>query len=140
MLPDINLSEAIKNWQAENQKTELKNLISTLLPKRLVQTILNHTDYDKPVNQLNEKEIKKTAEIFHQWCIIPTGTEGYEKAEVTKGGIDTNELSSKTFESKKVNGLYFIGEVIDVTGWLGGYNFQWAWASWILCRAVRLDN
>lgn len=129
LLPDINLYEAIKKWQDEKSKTELRTLISTLLPKRLVQIILHQSNYDKPVNQLNEKEIKNIEALFHQWRIVPSGTEGYEKAEVTKGGIDTNELSSKTFESKKVNGLYFIGEVVDVTGWLGGYNFQWAWAS-----------
>ena len=68
-------------------------------------------------------------EAFHQWKILPSGTEGFDKAEVTLGGIDTNELSSRTMESKKVKGLYFIGEVVDVTGWLGGYNFQWAWSS-----------
>jgi predicted flavoprotein YhiN len=67
--------------------------------------------------------------MFHHWQIQPGGTEGYGKAEVTRGGIDTRELSSKTFESRKVSGLYFIGEVLDVTGWLGGFNFQWAWAS-----------
>ncbi|MBL8016027.1 MAG: NAD(P)/FAD-dependent oxidoreductase, partial [Ignavibacteria bacterium] len=66
---------------------------------------------------------------LHGWKLVPKGTEGFGKAEVTKGGIDTNELSSKTMEAKKVSGLYFIGEVVDVTGWLGGYNFQWAWAS-----------
>ena len=80
-------------------------------------------------NSSDEKEIEFISDKIHNWELIPTGTEGFGKAEVTKGGVDTNELSSKTMESKKVTGLYFIGEVVDVTGWLGGYNFQWAWAS-----------
>lgn len=73
--------------------------------------------------------MKNISDKIHNWELQPSGTEGYEKAEVTAGGIDTRELSSKTMESKKVSGLYFIGEVVDVTGWLGGYNFQWAWSS-----------
>ena len=85
--------------------------------------------HNKPVNQYNEKEINEVAEIFHKWSIRPSGTEGYKAAEVTKGGVDTDDLSSKTFEAGNVKGLYFIGEVVDVTGWLGGFNFQWAWAS-----------
>ena len=104
-------------------------LLGSILPKRVAQRFLELTGYDKPVNQYNEKEIERICAIFQKWKFIPAGTEGYEKAEVTKGGVETNELSSKTFESKKVQGLYFIGEVIDVTGWLGGYNFQWAWSS-----------
>ena len=83
----------------------------------------------RPVRQLTEADGEALARIFHGWQIRPGGTEGYAKAEVTRGGVDTRELSSKTFESRKVPGLYFIGEVLDVTGWLGGYNFQWAWAS-----------
>ncbi|HRI85119.1 MAG TPA: NAD(P)/FAD-dependent oxidoreductase, partial [Ignavibacteria bacterium] len=83
----------------------------------------------KPINQYSGKEIKYISDKIHNWKLIPSGTEGYEKAEVTAGGIDTSELSSKTMESKKVKGLYFIGEATDVTGWLGGYNFQWAWSS-----------
>ena len=78
---------------------------------------------------MSEKEIKDISEKIHDWQIIVKGSEGFNKAEVTCGGVDTDELSSKTMESKKVKGLYFIGEVVDVTGWLGGYNFQWAWSS-----------
>jgi hypothetical protein len=85
--------------------------------------------HNKPVNQYNEREINEIAEIFHAWLIRPSDTEGYRTAEVTRGGIDTDELSSKTFEARKVKGLYFIGEVVDVTGWLGSYNLQWAWSS-----------
>ena len=99
------------------------------MTQRLARIFLRSSYYDKPVKQYDEKEIIVIASIFHQWRISPSGTEGYRKAEVTKGGIDTNELSSKTFETRKVKGLYFVGEVIDVTGWLGGFNLQWAWSS-----------
>jgi predicted flavoprotein YhiN len=86
---------------------------------------------------LSDKELASTATYFHQWIIKPNGTEGYRTAEVTLGGIDTDQLSSKTMEAKNVEGLYFIGEVVDVSGWLGGYNFQWAWASgWAAGQAV----
>jgi predicted Rossmann fold flavoprotein len=83
----------------------------------------------KPMNQYSAKQLKEIAAALHDWRLAPSGTLGYKKAEVTLGGVDTDELSSKTMESKKVPGLYFIGEVVDVTGWLGGFNFQWAWAS-----------
>ncbi len=83
----------------------------------------------KPLYQYNEKELKNIAGLLHRWSLKPAGTAGYSQAEVTAGGIDTRELSSKTFESKKVPGLYFIGEVVDVTGELGGFNLHWAWAS-----------
>ncbi len=129
LLPGHDLIELIKRWKKENPKVDLKNLIATLLTKRLAYRFLSLHHDDKPVNQYNEKEISEIAKTFHQWRIIPSDTEGFQKAEVTTGGIDTDELSSKTFESKKVKGLYFIGEVVDVTGWLGGYNFQWAWSS-----------
>jgi predicted flavoprotein YhiN len=85
--------------------------------------------HNKPVNQYSEKEINDISAIFHKWHIMFSGTEGYKVAEVTRGGVDTDDLSSKTFESRNVKGLYFIGEVVDVTGWLGGYNLQWAWSS-----------
>lgn len=129
LLPDINLAELIKEWQRERPKVELKNLIGELLTKRVAQTWLDLWSCNKPVNQYNDKEISKVAEIFHQCQITPYGTAGYRTAEVTRGGVDTNEFSSKTFESKKVPGLFFIGEVLDVTGWLGGFNLQWAWSS-----------
>ena len=84
---------------------------------------------NKPLNQYNDKQRKAIAGQLHDWQVVPSGTMGYAKAEVTCGGIDTQALSSKTMECNEVPGLYFIGEVVDVTGWLGGYNFQWAWAS-----------
>jgi predicted flavoprotein YhiN len=87
---------------------------------------LGHSGFLADMSNLKLKEI---ANFINGWSVIPSGTEGFAKAEVTSGGIDTDEISSKTFEAKSVPGLFFIGEVLDVTGWLGGYNFQWAWAS-----------
>jgi predicted Rossmann fold flavoprotein len=84
---------------------------------------------NQPFYRLHAKECEELLEQLQDWTLQPAGTEGYDKAEVTAGGVDTRELSSKTMESARVSGLYFIGEVVDVTGWLGGYNFQWAWAS-----------
>lgn len=129
LLPDIDLTKTIKQWQKERPKTELKNLIGELLTRRVAHRWLELWYHNKPVNQYNEKEISEVSDIFHAWRIRPSGTEGYKVAEVTRGGVDTNELSSKTFEARNVKGLYFIGEVVDVTGWLGGYNLQWAWSS-----------
>lgn len=129
LLPDINLAGEIRKWQKERPKTELKSLIGELVTKRLAKLFLDLWHQNKPVNQYNEKEIEKIAETFHQWSIFPSCSGGYSVAEVTNGGVDTEELSSKTFETKKVKGLYFIGEVLDVTGWLGGFNLQWAWSS-----------
>ena len=129
LLPDIDLTKTIKQWQTERPKTELKNLIGELLARRVAHRWLELWYHNKPVNQYNEKEINEVADIFHGWHFRPSGTEGYKVAEVTRGGVDTNELSSKTFEARKLKSLYFIGEVVDVTGWLGGYNLQWAWSS-----------
>ena len=129
LLPDVNLIDVIKQWQKERPKAELKNLIGRLLTRRLAHRWMELWYNNKPVNQYNEKEIKEVAGFFHTWRFRPTGTEGYNVAEVTIGGVDTNELSSKTFEARNEKGLYFIGEVLDVTGWLGGYNLQWAWSS-----------
>ena len=129
LLPDINLTETIKQWQKQRPKMELKNLIGELLTRRLAHRWLELWYHNKPVNQYNEKEINDVADVFHVWRIRPSGTEGYNMAEVTRGGVDTDDLSSKTFEARKTKGLYFIGEVVDVTGWLGGYNLQWAWSS-----------
>ncbi len=129
LLPEIDLSEKIREWKNESPGALLMTLLGAILPKRVVQKFIEISGYDKPVNQYSEKDIEKAGKLFREWKVIPSGTEGFEKAEVTKGGIDTNELSSKTFETNKIKGLYFIGEVIDVTGWLGGYNFQWAWSS-----------
>jgi predicted Rossmann fold flavoprotein len=110
-------------------KVEMRNLLSGYFPKRFSQTWCEQMLRSEPINQYSDKELKEIAHALHAWEVIPKGTEGYKTAEVTAGGVDTNELSSKTLEAKKVPGLYFIGEVMDVTGELGGYNLHWAWAS-----------
>lgn len=129
LLPGCNAGELIEKWKRERPKVEMKNLIGELLTKRLANRWLELSVQNKPVKLYNNRETNVIFDLFHTWRVYPTGTEGYRKAEVTKGGVDTDELSSKTFEAKRVEGLYFIGEVIDVTGWLGGYNLQWAWSS-----------
>jgi predicted flavoprotein YhiN len=92
---------------------------------------------DKPLKQLDDKQFDQLHHYVHQWSIAPNGTEGYRTAEVTLGGVDTHAVSSKTLEARDIPGLYFIGEVLDVTGWLGGYNFQWAWSSgWVAGQYV----
>jgi len=129
LLPHLRLNEAILKWKSERPNAALKTLLREHLPERLAHCFLDLHGQNRPVRQFTERDAVALARIFHQWQIQPGGTEGYGKAEVTRGGVDTRELSSKTFESRKVPGLYFIGEVLDVTGWLGGFNFQWAWAS-----------
>jgi predicted Rossmann fold flavoprotein len=107
----------------------LDNFLTQYLPKRFVEVWCKQFTDNKPLNQFSEKALITIANQLHNWKIVPTGTLGYSKAEVTCGGIDTQTLSSKTMQSNNVAGLFFIGEVVDVTGHLGGYNFQWAWAS-----------
>ncbi|MEI6895827.1 MAG: NAD(P)/FAD-dependent oxidoreductase [Colwellia sp.] len=134
LLPEHNLSDTLTQWQREQGDKSVKNLLATLLPKRFVEVLVKDgVIADKPIKQLNHHDLNALSEYLHTWQIKPNGTEGYRTAEVTLGGVNTDELSSKTFESKKQLGLYFIGEVIDVTGWLGGYNFQFCWASGFAC-------
>ncbi len=116
----------IENRQS---KRELRSLLGDYLPKRFAQRWAAAYRITKPVCRCSEKELREIARLLHHWEIRPKGTEGFSSAEVTLGGIDTEELSSKTMEAKKVPGLYCIGEVVDVTGQLGGYNLHWAWAS-----------
>jgi len=126
-------------WTAAKggQRGNAAGLITPALPKRLaeawVERELTPPERTRPVADLPDKTLKRLAESLTQWRITPDGTEGYRKAEVTAGGVDTRELSSQTMEASKAPGLHFIGEVVDVTGWLGGYNFQWAWASAVAC-------
>jgi predicted Rossmann fold flavoprotein len=129
LLPDLDLVEAIKTRQATQPNIKLKTLLAEVLPRRLIPAVLDRETADKPLQELSQARIEALARQLQHWQIKPNGTEGYRTAEVTLGGVDCNELSSKTMESSKVAGLYFIGEVVDVTGWLGGYNFQWAWSS-----------
>ncbi|TAL26981.1 MAG: NAD(P)/FAD-dependent oxidoreductase [Nitrospirae bacterium] len=127
LLPAMNVYELFLSKR--ESKMEIKNFLSRYLPKRFAQRWCDLYIQAKPICSYTEKELKGIAHKLHNWEIKPKETEGYKKAEVTLGGIDTGELSSKTMEAKKVAGLYFIGEVIDVTGQLGGYNLHWAWAS-----------
>jgi hypothetical protein len=115
--------------ESRNSRQELVNFLSQHLPGRFAEKFCAEFAPSKPLNRFSPKEIERIADILHNWRIRFDETEGYHKAEVTLGGVSTDELSSKTMEAKRVKNLYFIGEVVDVTGWLGGYNFQWAWAS-----------
>lgn len=127
--PEADIGDWLVAQRGERPAAELKNVLGDLLPKRLAQRLCEVWFPSKPMRQFREAELVDIGRQLHDWPIVASGTEGYRTAEVTLGGVDTNELSSSTMESKRVPGLYFIGEVVDVTGWLGGYNFQWAWAS-----------
>lgn len=131
--PQQNVAEFLNETQQKHPDQELKTALTRLLPKRLVEKLLEQNLFtNQPLKALNPKSRERIADLLHQFVFKPNGTEGYRTAEVTLGGVDTNELSSKTMEAKNQPGLYFIGEVVDVTGWLGGYNFQWAWSSgWV---------
>jgi predicted Rossmann fold flavoprotein len=113
----------------KQSRMEMRNFLSLYLPRRLAQKWCDLYVPSRPLCHFGERELKEAAQRLHSWEIVPRGTEGYKRAEVTLGGVDTDELSSKTMEAKRVRGLYFAGEVIDVTGQLGGYNLHWAWAS-----------
>ncbi|MGI8669938.1 MAG: aminoacetone oxidase family FAD-binding enzyme, partial [Aridibacter sp.] len=127
LLPDSDLLNLIQ--ENRNGKQTLAKFLGKFLPNRFAESFTNQNFSNKPLNQLSNKEIVKIADLINNWQVLFDETEGWNKAEVTLGGVDTDEISSQTMESKKVQGLYFIGEVLDVTGWLGGYNFQWAWSS-----------
>lgn len=142
LLPDIDLMAFFHQQRQTHPNQTLKNTLACLLPKRLVEIFIVITTLpDKPLKQLTNKQLEQIITAFTQWQIIPNGTEGYRTAEVTLGGISTNSLSSKTMAVKHYPNLYFIGEVVDVTGWLGGYNFQWAWSSAFACaQAIITDS
>lgn len=131
--PETDINEFLTNQQQSHPEQELKTALSKLLPKRLVEKLLDmQLVTNQPLKALHNKTIQNIANSLHSYIFKPNGTEGYRTAEVTLGGVDTNDLSSKTMAAKQHDNLFFIGEVVDVTGWLGGYNFQWAWASgWV---------
>lgn len=129
LLPDIHLTEILKSTQKIQPQKQLKSILAEYLPKRVVEVFLNTDIAEKQLQLISHREFEQIALLFQQWHIKPNGTEGYRTAEVTLGGVDCNAISSKTMEANHIPNLYFIGEVLDVTGWLGGYNFQWAWAS-----------
>ena len=133
LAPTVNLQEALAQAKARSRKL-IANELAQLLPSRLADAWAGRdADWQRPINEASDKALARLAEQMARWELTPTGTEGYKKAEVTLGGIDTRALSQQTMECKTQPGLYFIGEVVDVTGWLGGYNFQWAWASAFAC-------
>ena len=129
LLPDVDFLNELNITREKQPHIKLKTLLNKLLPKRLVAIFVDTELLDKTFQEISQKQLINIAAIFQNWKIKPNGTEGYRTAEVTIGGVDCDALSSKTFESKTETGLYFVGEVMDISGWLGGYNFQWSWSS-----------
>src|SRR5690606_38178832 len=129
LLPGLDAGEWLQRMKRERSAAELRTVLSEVIPRRLALRLCEQWLGDKPVRQLDERQIKAAAELLSGFPLVASGTEGYRTAEVTLGGVDTRKVSFSTMESQLVPGLHFIGEVLDVTGWLGGYNFQWAWAS-----------
>ena len=141
LAPGTDLGAALLLAKARSKK-RIANELATLVPSRLADAWASqHADWQRPVNEASDKALARLAERLARWELTPTGTEGYKKAEVTLGGVDTRALSQQTMECKQQSGLYFIGEVVDITGWFGGYNFQWAWASAAACaQSLPLAN
>jgi predicted Rossmann fold flavoprotein len=133
LLPDTDALDWLRTQQAARPAAEFRSVLADALPKRYAQRLCEYAFASKPMRQYRETELREIAAQLKDWPLVASGTEGYRTAEVTLGGVDTDELSSATMQSRRVPGLYFIGEVVDVTGWLGGYNFQWAWASAQAC-------
>jgi predicted Rossmann fold flavoprotein len=129
LLPGVDFAAALAACRAAGTRAEVRTVLARYLPKRLADRWCQLQGIAKPSIACSDREVAEMAAGLHAWRVQPAGTEGYEKAEVTAGGVDTAELSSQTMECRNVPGLYFIGEVADVTGQLGGFNFQWAWAS-----------
>ncbi|TWB17153.1 hypothetical protein FBZ89_1114 [Nitrospirillum amazonense] len=146
LTPDLDLAEHLKAAKRTRPNAELKTILGDVLPRRFAERLCGEgaTTGEKagevesrPLRDLSDKALAAVGEQLRRWSVVPAGTEGYRTAEVTVGGIDTNDLSSKTLEAKAVPGLHFVGEAVDVTGWLGGYNFQWAWSSgWVAGQSV----
>jgi len=135
LLPDMQMLEALRAARQSNGRQAVHTFLATLLPRRLA--VLLAEGFDGTLGDLSDEKMRRLALAVNDWRVTPSGTEGYRTAEVTLGGVDTNDLDSRTMQAKSVPGLYFIGEVVDVTGWLGGYNFQWAWSSgWCAGQAV----
>ncbi|KQR10787.1 MULTISPECIES: NAD(P)/FAD-dependent oxidoreductase [Xanthomonas] len=129
LLPGHDAGAWLREQKQQRGATELRNVLGDVMPRRFAQRLCEAWLPDKPVRQLDPPQLQSAADLLSAFPLIASGTEGYRTAEVTLGGVDTDQVSSATMESRLVTGLYFVGEVLDVTGWLGGYNFQWAWAS-----------
>ena len=134
LLPYNDIRHHLDEMRQSSPKLQLKTVLSRLLPKKLVELWLEQgLIQDEVIANLSKVRLENLENLIHNWQFIPNGTEGYRTAEVTMGGVDTHEISSQTMEATKIKGLYFIGEVLDVVGRLGGYNFQWAWSSAAVC-------
>lgn len=141
LAPDGGVDALLDEQRLAHPNQSLKNTLAMLLPKRLIEVLMSlGLVPDVTLKQLNSRQQAELVAQLSQWEVVPNGTEGYRTAEVTLGGVDTHELSSRTMEARTVPGLYFIGEVVDVTGWLGGYNFQWAWSSAWACAQALAGN
>ena len=128
-LPDLNLANELKNQKKEQAQKQLNKVLAEYLPKRMIEVFFNAELANMKLQTISHQKLEQIAAELNDWSIKPNGTEGYRTAEVTLGGVDCDAISSKTMEANEVPGLYFIGEALDVTGWLGGFNFQWAWSS-----------
>lgn len=129
LLPEADLFELLKTARIEMPQKQLNSVLALYLPKRVIEVFIPNQMAEKKLSELANRDLQAIAHIIQAWVVKPSGTEGYRTAEVTIGGIDCHAVSSKTMETNDIPGLYFIGEALDVTGWLGGYNFQWAWSS-----------
>ena len=129
MLPEIDMFDLLKIAQQNQPQKQLKSIMTDYLPKRVIETFLNPSIVEQKLANISYRDFQQVATLIQAWRLLPNGTEGYRTAEVTIGGVDCNAISSKTMAANNVLGLYFIGEVLDVSGWLGGFNFQWAWSS-----------
>ena len=140
LVPGVNIADALIERKATS-KQHVQNLLSQWLPTRLADAAAERAGVlGRGVAQVSDKALRALGESLNRWELTPSGTEGFKKAEVTRGGVDTRLLDSRTMMAKSVPGLYFIGEVVDVTGWLGGYNFQWAWASGYACALALAEG
>jgi predicted Rossmann fold flavoprotein len=141
LLPNTSAFDALRIERSENGRRQMSTALATLFPKKLAVTLAEKLELSGNLADQSDKSLQSLADTLHAFPLKPNGSEGYRTAEVTLGGVDTNALNSKTMEAKDVKGLYFIGEVVDVTGWLGGFNFQWAWSSAAACgRAIADQN
>jgi predicted Rossmann fold flavoprotein len=137
MLPGRDVAELLRTARRVNGRQAVQTVLANHLPKRLAQAVAERSGIDGNLADLTDLQMKTVEAAVNDWRIKPAGSEGYRTAEVTLGGVDTDALDQKTMQAKSVPGLFFIGEVVDVTGWLGGYNFQWAWSSgWVAGQAV----
>ncbi|MEX4007093.1 MAG: NAD(P)/FAD-dependent oxidoreductase [Neoaquamicrobium sediminum] len=137
LLPDVDFARVLLDAKRENARRSIANALGEILPKRLASYLAQTHGWSGTLGEASDRKLLSIAQALHGWELYPVGSEGYRTAEVTLGGVDTACLNSRTMEAKGADGLYFIGEVVDVTGWLGGYNFQWAWSSgWATGTAI----